>query len=232
MISFPAYACGFELYPTQGEAFRHLSPLLSRLSRIEFNFSVADPSTNQGQLTSNFDTAFKEGIVELGASIFQLQLPAQIRQQLDFAFSINGHRVAVEVEKTNREKILRDILKSHIYLHFGADFSLVILPKNYPHKHGIWDLYHFGIQQLQDCITYGFGVGDTLERILLMGFESCSTRTNEAHSVRTRQAMRTEAQLGGNRPVGGPAYRRAIHRIINVEASATAGSLHWDKVFS
>jgi hypothetical protein len=193
MISFPAYARDFEFYPTHGEAFGHLSPLLSRLSRIEFTFNVADPSANQGQLTSDFDAALEKAIVALGAPILQLQLPPQIRQQLDFAFSINGHHVAVEIEKTNREKILRDILKSHMYLHLGADFALLILPKNYPHKHGIWNLYHFGVQQMQDCITYGFGVGDKLERILLMGFQSCSTRTNEPHSVLTRQAMRAEA---------------------------------------
>jgi hypothetical protein len=193
MMTFPAYARNFELYPKNGAAFQHLSPLLSRLSRVEFEFRIVDPSANQGQLTSDFDDAFEKAVLRLGVSILNLKLPTTIRRQLDFAFSSNGHRVAVEIEKTNREKILRDILKSHIYLYSGVDFSLIVLPKNYPHKLGIWDLYHFGAQQLHDCITYGFGTADKLERILLMGFESCSALTDEPHSVRTRQAMRAEA---------------------------------------
>jgi hypothetical protein len=121
MISFPAYAHDFQFYPTQGKAFQYLSPLLSGLSRIDFNFSVVDASVNQGQLTSDFDTAFEKTVVDLGASIAQLHLPTNIRQQLDFVFSIKGQCVAVEIEKTNRQKILRDILKSHMYLRFGAD---------------------------------------------------------------------------------------------------------------
>src|SRR5947209_12792222 len=83
MISFPAHACNFELFPEQGDAFRCLSPLLSRLSRIEFNCHVANPAANRGQLTSDFDDAFEKTLGQLGAPVFQLSLPANIPQRHD-----------------------------------------------------------------------------------------------------------------------------------------------------
>jgi hypothetical protein len=196
MISFPAFARDFELYPTDGRAYQHLYPLLSRLSRVEFSLSVPNPLANQGQLKSDLDISLEKAIVDSGAERFELQLPPSIRGQLDFAFTINGHKVAVEIEKANIEKILRDILKCHKYLHFGADYCIIILQKNYPHTHSVWNLYRRGIEHLQDCNTYSFGVREKLDRILLMGFESCSADTNEPHSIQTRKVMRATAVPG------------------------------------
>jgi hypothetical protein len=77
-----------------------------------------------------------------------------------------------------------------MYIHAGANFALVVLPTNYPHKLGVWDLFGFGVKQLKACVTYGFGTEDKLGRILLMGFETCGASTGEPHSVRSRHAMR------------------------------------------
>ena len=137
MTTFPAYATNFEFHPKDGEAALHLSPLFNGLSRIDFSFSVDDPTVNQGQMASDFDTALERALLAGGATPFNLQLPPGVPQELDFAFTFGGRTVAVEIEKANREKILRDFLKCHIYLHAGAHFAVAALPRNYAQKHGI-----------------------------------------------------------------------------------------------
>jgi hypothetical protein len=80
-----------------------------------------------------------------------------------------------------------------MYLHFGADFAIVALPKNYPHARGVWNLFDFGKQRLKECNTYGFGTAENLGRILLLGFQQFDAATNELLSVETRQRMRDHA---------------------------------------
>jgi hypothetical protein len=200
MTTFHAYAANFELYPNEGEAFRHLSPLIGGLKRINFSLRVDDPSVNQGQMVSDFDGELEKTLLTLGASPFDLRLSSEIPQELDFALVFGARVVAVEIEKANREKILRDILKCHMYLHSGADFAIVVLPKNYPHTHGVWDLFEFGVQRFNECKTYGFGTADKLGRILLLGFEQFAASTNEPLSQKTRQEMRKEAAAQLRRP--------------------------------
>jgi hypothetical protein len=193
MTTFPAFAENFEAYPQQGTAYECLSTLLVQLKRVEFVLRVADPSANQGQMESNLDESLENSILALGASPVDLTLPAQVPQELDFTFKYAGRTIAVEMEKANREKILRDILKCHMYLRFGADFAVVALPKNYPHRHGVWNLFDFGVQRFKECATYGFGSAENLRRILLLGFEQFEAATNLPLSVETRQRMRAHA---------------------------------------
>ena len=169
---FHVYASNFELFPNDGEAFQSLSLLLGELQRIYFVLRVDDPSVNQGQMVSDFDNELEKVLLAHGATHFELRLPPGMPQEFDFAFAFAGRTVAVEIEKTNREKILRDILKCHIYMHAGVDFALVGLPKNYPHTNGVWNLFDFGVQRLSECKTFGFGTSDKLSRILLLGVDS------------------------------------------------------------
>lgn len=193
MKEFRVYAFNFDLFPKEGEAFRYLFPLLSGLNKVDFTMYVNNPSANQGQMVSNFDDELEKVLLARGATHFNLQLPQKIPQKLDFAFKYRGRTVAVESEKTNIEKILRDILKCHIYLHAGADFALVVLPKNYPHKIRIWNLFASGVERLSECKAFGFGMPDKLDRILLLGYEQFDDLTNEPLTTKTRQQMRKEA---------------------------------------
>ena len=196
MTPFQAYAAAFEFYPKEGKAFQYLLPLLSRIERVDFTLRIDDPSVNQGQMASDFDEELKKVLLVLGAESWALPFPSKIPQELDFAFMFMGRRVAVEIEKTNREKILRDILKCHMYQHFGADFTIIGLPKNYPHTHGVWNLFEFGVDRFDECKTYGFGTPDKLGRILLFGYEQYATANNELLSTQTRQQMRAKAAEG------------------------------------
>ncbi len=195
MTMFPVYAANFELHPKAGEAFEHLSPLLGGLKRIDFALRVDDPSVNQGQMASDFDEQLEKTLLARGAKPFSLRLPAEIPQKFDFAFTFGARRVAVEIEKTDREKIMRDILKCHMYLHSGADFAVVGLPKNYPHSHGVWNLFDFGMERFDECRTYGFRTADKLDRILLLGYEQFAAATDKPLNKATRQEMRSEANI-------------------------------------
>ncbi|MBI4025626.1 MAG: hypothetical protein HY360_11650 [Verrucomicrobia bacterium] len=208
MTTFPAYADNFQIYPKDGEASRHLAPLFNGLSRIDFSFSVDDSTVNQGQMASGFDTALENALRAGGATPFNLPLPPGVPQELDFAFSFRGHTVAVEIEKANREKILRDFLKCHIYLHYSADFAVVALPRNYAHKHGVWNLFEFGEERYNECRTYGFGSADKMGRILLLGFDQHEATTNRPLSKATREEMRTKAAP----PVAGASRVAALTR--------------------
>ena len=193
MKEFRAYASNFELFPDNTKAFRHLSPLLYKLNRVDYILSVGNPSANQGQMVSNFDKELERALRALGAQPYHLLLPAGVPQEFDFAFEYNGRTVAVEIEKTHREKILRDILKCHIYMHAGVHYALVGLPMNYAHSRGMWDLYDFGVQRFKECMNYGFGTSDKLSRILLLGFTQYDALNNERLSSQIRQQMRKKA---------------------------------------
>jgi hypothetical protein len=193
MNTFPAYASNFELYPPDCEATHQLAPLFSKLSRIDFSFRVDDPTVNQGQLACSFDAEMEMALQAGGTVPFTLSLPPDVPQELDFAFSFEECTVAVEIEKANREKILRDILKSHIYLHAGARYALIVLPRNYAHKHGIWNLFAFGVERYNECRTYGFGTPDKLGRIALLGFDQYETATNRLLTKAIRKEWRVRA---------------------------------------
>ncbi len=193
MTTFPAYAKNFELHPKDGEAVQHLLPLVGGLGRIDFVFRVDDPTVNQGQMDSDFDTKLEAALRSLGATPFNLALPAGVSQELDFAFTFRGRTVAVEIEKANREKILRDILKSHIYLHAGAHFALVVLPRNYAHKHGVWNLFEFGVERYDECRAYGFGSPHKLGMIALFGFDQYEAGTERLLTKAIREEMRVRA---------------------------------------
>lgn len=190
MITFAAYATNFEIYPSEGAASDHLSPLVDDIDRLQFTLRVADGAVNQGQMDSDFDARLEDAFTARGSKRFHLKIPAGVPQKVDFAFSYRGKSIAVEVEKANREKILRDILKGHMYLHCGADFAVIVLPRNYPHKLGIWNLFDFGVQRLSECRTYGFGTPDRLDRIAMLGFTQHELATDELLSVHTRERMR------------------------------------------
>jgi hypothetical protein len=200
MTTFPAYASNFEIFPKDSEVISHLSPLLSLVKRIEFTLRVGDPGVNQGQMVSDFDVALEQALLAGGATTCNFLLPPDVPQELDFVFAFGGRAVAVEIEKANREKILRDILKCHIYLYAGADCALVVLPKNYPHTHGVWNLFEFGVQRFGECQRYGFGTPDKLGRILLVGFDQFCAATGVPLSQETRSEMRKRAAAQGGLP--------------------------------
>ena len=49
-----------------------------------------------------------------------------------------------------------------------------MLPKNYPHRHGEWDLFATGVARYRQCLDFGFGTPETFDRILIVGYEQAT----------------------------------------------------------
>ena len=162
----------FEAYPATSSAFDALRPLLDRFDEVRFSGRIAE--TNSNQVTLDFDDRLRDVLCGLGATEAELSLPDGVAKEYDFAFDFAGHRVAVEVEKANREKILYDILKCHMYLSGDAAFALLVLPKNYPHRHGEWNPFATGVARYRQCLNFGFGTPETFDRILIVGYEQAT----------------------------------------------------------
>ena len=165
-------ACRFEAYPATSSAFGALRPLLDRCDEVRFSGRIGEKNNNQ--VTLDFDDRLRDTFCGHGATETELSLPDGVAKEYDFAFDFAGHRVAVEVEKANREKILYDILKCHMYLSGDAALALLVLPKNYPHRHGEWDLFATGVTRYRKCLDYGFGTPETFDRILIVGYEQAT----------------------------------------------------------
>lgn len=162
----------FEVYPATSSAFGALRPLLERCDEVRFSGRIGEKNNNQ--ITLDFDDRLRDTFCGYGAIETELSLPDGVAKEYDFAFDFAGHRVAVEVEKANREKILYDILKCHMYLSGDAAFALLVLPKNYPHRHGEWDLFATGVARYRQCLDCGFGTPETFDRILIVGYEQAT----------------------------------------------------------
>jgi len=162
-------ARNFSWYPENSVASRALSPLLCKLGEVRFPYSIG--MRNGHQFTFNLDPYLKTRFLEIGGVEIPFPLPNQIKKELDFAFSFAGNKVVVEVEKSNDEKILYDFMKFHIYFGHGAQFALLFLPNNWPHIHNTLDIFKIGKEHYQQCLEYGFGTPESLERILIVGYE-------------------------------------------------------------
>ena len=183
MIKF--IAKNFECYPKNNLAYNKLSSIIEKIKNIRYHVSIGDKNSNSFQ--SDFDERLLEKLIKLGGKTANIQIVDDLKKKYDFILDINGECVAAEVEKTNREKILYDLLKCHMYFKSGALFALLFLPRNYAHSKGIWNLFETGKDRYSQCLRYGFGSPSYFKKILLVGYE-VFTENNEkvTTSVRSR----------------------------------------------
>jgi hypothetical protein len=156
-------------HPETSSAFRELWPLLKRCRDMRYSGQISEKNSNQ--ITLYFDDQLRDVLRRNGAPEIELSLPPGTRKKNDFAFTFKDYRVAVEIEKTNKWKIFYDILKCHMYLLGDATFALLVLPRNYAHGGGEWDLYTEGVNWYRQCLEFGFGTRETFDRILIVGYE-------------------------------------------------------------
>jgi len=194
MSNITVRAQDFKVHALDSGTESPLARTLADLRPFVYQYIINAPSVNSGQMQSDFDDRLEEMILSQGAESVLFQCPPEIPQKLDFAFCFQGDVVAVEVEKSNREKILRDILKAHMYLDCGAHYALIVLPRNYPHAHGVWNLFDFGVRRYDECARHGFGTADKLGRILLLGFTQVDPITGRPLDTVWREQMRAAKQ--------------------------------------
>lgn len=163
-------ARNFECHPTGTAAHELVSRLVEQLGTVQFTGRVGQK--NSGQCDSDLDDRLADRFSSL-AGVARADITMRnVEKKFDFSFSHAGRTVVVEVEKANWEKVLYDFLKAHIYLASGVDFVVVFVPKNYVHAgKSPTNTFVKARQRYNQCVEYGFGSQENLDRILLVGYE-------------------------------------------------------------
>jgi len=82
-----------------------------------------------------------------------------------------GNVLVVEIEKANREKILRDIVKMLLFFEAGqADLAALVCPRNYVHGNGVWKVFDIAHQVLRAFIRVTQLPESKANRLALIGF--------------------------------------------------------------
>jgi hypothetical protein len=82
-----------------------------------------------------------------------------------------GSALVVEVEKANREKILRDIVKMLLFFEaLQADLAVLVCPRNYVHRRGVWKVFATARQVLRAFVRVTELPEAKVKRLALIGF--------------------------------------------------------------
>jgi len=160
----------------------HPSELLScvvdatkAIEMMQFTGTIAS-AANAYQVNTDFDTALIARMIEV-ADWQSALLPAlgQLGEipsiQPDGLLRKDDVTVAIEVEKSNKKTIWFDIIKILMLVQqHAADFGLLLVPRNYAHKHGEWDLFKEA-RFYRWCLLRFAKVGlDLLSKLAIIGY--------------------------------------------------------------
>ena len=124
---------------------------------------------NSYQLNSSFDAAMNERLLAIGGRSFKFQPKCSTAIDFDFAVELNGEKCVFEVEKANKEKILYDFLKMHVYLDSDVAAAVLIAPINWPHSGGVENLFSLAKERFDLCRRHGMIDPSKCERMLIVG---------------------------------------------------------------
>lgn len=167
-ITFCFQASDLVFYPCH-EKTEQVRKVIHTAFPVDYTLVCASPSNNH-QLNSTFDHCVARNLAEVHCPAYEVPIVNKSSKKHDFACEIASKRVDFEIEKANPEKILYDLLKSHIYLASGADLAVLMLPTKWSHKSGEVDLFDIGKARYQQAIKYGMGTPELFDRIVLVGF--------------------------------------------------------------
>ena len=127
---------------------------------------------NSYQLTSNLDDRL---IHSIGWVSSQLKPDKELGQlpgiKPDGLFDYGTSRILLEVEKTNKKTIWFDLIKMIMLIRsHAAEYGLLVVPRNYCHSLGAWDLYKEA-KFYRYCLSHFAGVSDDwLSKIAVVGY--------------------------------------------------------------
>lgn len=147
---------------------------------LEYNGYI-ESASNSYQVNFSFDQALAKRLSASGlvCTPATLSTPDEIislvGRDADFKVALgpNNERVVVEIEKAQKEKILRDFVKLLLFLDEGsADFGLLICPRNYAHGtgSGIWRIFDTARQVTQALVQAAEIPAKKADRIALIGY--------------------------------------------------------------
>src|SRR5262245_23662518 len=141
----------------------------------DLHFTITVGKNNSQQITSDIDSAISK---VLAAKYPLIRDPAQLKVsvnnaiigEVDLAFQYSDGTIAyVETEKSNKKTIWFDYVKLVTKIEYESKrVGIIICPKNYAHKVGIWNLY-------RDALSYGahldrLSTNKSFSRVVVIGY--------------------------------------------------------------
>ncbi len=157
------------------ELCRCIDDVLAVTERLQFIGRIKS-SANKYQINvEDFDSAWNEIIIK--NTIWQCKELNNINELKDIhikydSLITNGNNtVVVEIEKANKKTIWFDFIKIMMLITVQAtDFGLLLVPRNYAHSSGIWDLFSEA-QYYRWCLIKFAGVSvDLFSKIAIIGY--------------------------------------------------------------
>lgn len=149
------------------------------MDHLQYHGYIAS-SSNSYQINLTFDEQIHKSLCMAGRECVPEPV---LRAASELAETVGSHadllltgpdnqsRIVVEIEKANREKILRDIVKMLLFFNSGqAALAALICPRNYPHKHGVWQVFDTALQVLRAFVHVTQLPDSTTKRFAVIGF--------------------------------------------------------------
>ena len=139
-----------------------------------FHGIIKSPA-NSYQIDFDFDSVWIKTVNTIGWKNKPLHNLGELHNipsiQPDVFLTQDGVTAVVEIEKSNKKTIWFDFIK--ILMLIGqdvADFGLLLVPRNYAHKVGVWDLFREA-RYYKSCLTRFAKVDHTLlSKIAIVGY--------------------------------------------------------------
>ena len=181
MLKFDLSIGNIEMFPTEfpNESFRKK---IHKLKNSHYSLTCKSPK-NSYQLVSDFDEVICNQLISFGANSFQFFPNCNESIDFDFSLKLANTKAVFEVEKANKEKLLYDILKMHIYIESGAEMAVLICPTNWAHANGTVDLFALAKERFNLCKNFGMIDENKIPKMLIVGFTQIYQSTALTHKM-------------------------------------------------
>lgn len=142
---------------------------IQKLENLEYQLTCKSPA-NKYQKDSDLDERIKI-FLEKNFTKIEPKIECSNKIAFDIALEIHGKNIIFEIEKANKEKILYDYLKAHIYIKSGINCVIVCVPINWVSSKVSENLFKVACERLNLCSDYKMADEGTLKNIILVGFK-------------------------------------------------------------
>lgn len=135
-----------ESEPPHSNAFlESINQIVEATEGLRFTAMIKSP-TNNYQMALDFDNAWCSSVKATrkwdGIPFDAKSLKEIPNIKPDFLLSNGSTVLAIEIEKSNEKTIWFDLMKLMMLINGGiVQFGLVVAPRNYAHKTGVWHLF-------------------------------------------------------------------------------------------
>lgn len=146
------------------------------INNLQYN-GIIKSLSNSSQITVDFDECFVEALLAQGCG----KQPMSILNKLkgipnirpDAMLTKDEANFCIEIEKTNKKTIWFDFIKFMMLIRAEvADFGVLLVPRNYAHAKGVWDLFKEA-RFYKHCLGQFAGVDEKLlSKIAIIGYSS------------------------------------------------------------